>query len=1844
MKEIDNIRFLLNSVRSEISELKKHINEIGFLCDGGCFITQKKCIETVVTLNKLIDLENKVKESFEKYVIELPERISEADRMIDDVEVKLFEEDKISKLKLIKSSNKEYEKNITDLYECAVSHKCGIEVVEKLISAVQSPQNIDSACDVLEKDGFLMLEIALLKNCLYFDENNADSKFNENINEDERGSAYPAVTDTLEMVDNTTDTVENEHSSKNERIDNDFINEINKSEPYSETVNNEIEDVETKTYVEEIFSEDVTTDKITEEATENEDERVKSADKLILDVLNNNPNSFKYSENDNIVMETKPVANKKFSATDTLNFLAPLASRINTKRIPNKIALAILSSIEWYGNLSRSLLKLKNSKFENLDYNIDILYNKGFLSKIKYQDEEYFYLTKKSFKSMKNSKILSNFYRDELSQNVYCMSNRDIMAGIIFNKISEPTDFSWKSADVLKPFEGQRLVLTSGSNDNKDVCLISFISNDLSEAKNLVSALTDKTEQLEKISNFIVGCLTMEEAEILAGILYEVYSDCISKSLICCYSFEDDCYKNYDGTVEDEPENSVKVSMDYENDGNTSIDTELVELPYVSDFDSSDNIINDEYNNDTEIVDKTIEEITETNQLNHSENIIIEENAETVADPLKEKANVNAVKNIRLSRKEVESTVSEMILNDKAYCALSYLKVVSEISDDFDALYQYVSYAYDNPMERITYSSDSLISIMGSGSTDSEFIRFFYAAAILRNFFYNKCEYDYKMNVLVSLVDIDEISEIKILAKKFSEFKKKNNKGIDIYTNYYLKEQLLTEEKLSNVIAQAKQYLDQYIDTTYSGKTRIRRYADTINLIFDKNGDIAKVLRIVVNNEKDNIDFVRRYLSGFIKNGDEITELNIYRELVDNLIDESWDICCESDHIYKSTPLMSGKRNNLFNRIIKCLRVCAEWFRLSNMVLTNEDNPFRGSTKNDISNLINSAIEKCRNNVDSNNKIVAAGFKCLYDTLCNLQSRIDGTFDALDNNKYFFIDFLKTGLITLETDISGYYIPVLKDFCPDVKDMSILERLRRHNDTVVNQGFDADFEDPTNCDLQSIDIIVEYLKHKSFESDVLEECVQHYRKNPNEIINHFKLMRDEFIEKLELWQSYGMFEMTESYDIKENILNESQDIFKYSENSTNYGFYIRSIRDIQKKIEQDSLIQGKRIKGSLENLITVSESNLENSGVENKDAFNRCVDKINKYINMQNYTAAEDLINRLNNNDSIEIDSLNVSNDLNQYISEYDTAYDKCNDLSISLSSGINKKIKNYIQSNAEARKDITGGINLISLWIKKGASDFSIGRLLEILGLNCTVKKLSNAKLDYYDCILSDKQSGSVNYQHIFAPFGSEASESSFRVASYFGTYDSNRIISEIDNLSQYGKNTILFVDYAYKLSDRRALSHMIKKKKYGEIYMVVDRVAIAYLAAHYQKTSILKTLMNICMPYSYYQPYVPSSSNKLPPEMFMGRVDELNKIKDPQGIHLLYGGRQLGKSALLKKAKRDIDGVDNNRSVYVDIKNSDVMKSIHVITEELYFAGIFSENKHFNTWSEFASELRNTIRTSKIEYFLLLLDEGDTFIEDCKNYDYSPIDDLKRICEDTTIKFKFVIAGLHNIARFDRSSKSNNSVIPHLKTLTIKPFKYFEARQLLEYPLSSLGMYFGNDEKTQGLISTILATTNYFPGLIQFYCSQLVESLRNPDYDSVYPQTTTPPYYITEKHIQKILANKDFHEQIKEKFSITLDLDEDNYYDIIALLMADGCHSEGSAFGTTPDEIHEKGKEYGISKISNLDVSKIRVFMEELVDLNIFRFMGNDNYIFSRQNFMQFMGSDEEVFDRLCEYSDIK
>ncbi len=272
---------------------------------------------------------------------------------------------------------------------------------------------------------------------------------------------------------------------------------------------------------------------------------------------------------------------------------------------------------------------------------------------------------------------------------------------------------------------------------------------------------------------------------------------------------------------------------------------------------------------------------------------------------------------------------------------------------------------------------------------------------------------------------------------------------------------------------------------------------------------------------------------------------------------------------------------------------------------------------------------------------------------------------------------------------------------------------------------------------------------------------------------------------------------------------------------------------------------------------------------------------------------------------------------------------------------------------------------------------------------------------------------------------------------------------------------------------------------------------------------------------------------------------------------------------------------------------------------------------------------------------HLLLLLDEADTFIESCEIVNYKPMDALKDIQNIGSNRFKFVIAGLRNIVRFKREvALGNNSVLTHLESMTVKPFNTTEARELMELPLHYLGLRFPKTKES--LITLILANTNYFPGLIQMYCAKLLEAMRNKDYAG-YDEVNTPIYEISESHIKKILADPEFMQQIREKFIITLRLDEDNYYYLIALIMAYLYHQNGYNEGYSAEDIHNAGSELDINKISDLDITKLSAFMEELKELNVLRSTDDTHYLFTRFTFFQMMGTSSEVEDKLADYMEV-
>ena len=110
-------------------------------------------------------------------------------------------------------------------------------------------------------------------------------------------------------------------------------------------------------------------------------------------------------------------------------------------------------------------------------------------------------------------------------------------------------------------------------------------------------------------------------------------------------------------------------------------------------------------------------------------------------------------------------------------------------------------------------------------------------------------------------------------------------------------------------------------------------------------------------------------------------------------------------------------------------------------------------------------------------------------------------------------------------------------------------------------------------------------------------------------------------------------------------------------------------------------------------------------------------------------------------------------------------------------------------------------------------------------------------------------------------------------------------------------------------------------------------------FLVRNYSETKVNRMLLSLITPFGYYQPYVWDSANVMPPEIFMGRKNELERIKSPSGVNIVYGGRQLGKSALLKKARDEIDFDENHdRAVYIEIKGRTYVEAARKIGHELY------------------------------------------------------------------------------------------------------------------------------------------------------------------------------------------------------------------------------------------------------------------------------------------------------------------
>ncbi|MDL5055387.1 RNA polymerase sigma factor RpoD [Oscillatoria laete-virens NRMC-F 0139] len=481
---------------------------------------------------------------------------------------------------------------------------------------------------------------------------------------------------------------------------------------------------------------------------------------------------------------------------------------------------------------------------------------------------------------------------------------------------------------------------------------------------------------------------------------------------------------------------------------------------------------------------------------------------------------------------------------------------------------------------------------------------------------------------------------------------------------------------------------------------------------------------------------------------------------------------------------------------------------------------------------------------------------------------------------------------------------------------------------------------------------------------------------------------------------------------------------------------------------------------------------------------------------------------------------------------------------------------------------------------------------------------------------------------------YGSEA-KGHYRILCVWNRPSEEDLLNAVGDTSQ-DSGAIVFHFGRMTARRRTDLAHLCRKR--GRKFIVIDDTLMFFLCG--ERGARLPVLFDCTLPFTFLEPYTPHAAGLVPPEMFYGRERERDSIIDPMGSCLIYGGRQLGKTVLLRYVERNFNVQNEERIArFLDIKEVGRKQPLDdiwlILVSELEKLQILDASQRNPPNPRSLEQIKSWLEVDNQRRILLLLDEADNFLEADSKEDFPRCDELRRLMLETNRRFKVVFAGLHNVLRTTR--QANHPLAHFGKPICIGPLlnngEMRAARALVERPLASLGYRF----ESLDLITRILSQTNYYPSLIQLYCDQLLKHITNPDAATFDPQTS-PPYVITAGHVEEAYQSQDLRQAIRDRFKLTLGLDK--RYEVIAYSIAYGSlesakgRVDGFSVSWIRDEILYWWSE-GFRGRSSVD--EIRALLEEMVGLGILR-VTNDGYFTLRTpNVALLMGTPEEIQEEL-------
>ena len=492
-------------------------------------------------------------------------------------------------------------------------------------------------------------------------------------------------------------------------------------------------------------------------------------------------------------------------------------------------------------------------------------------------------------------------------------------------------------------------------------------------------------------------------------------------------------------------------------------------------------------------------------------------------------------------------------------------------------------------------------------------------------------------------------------------------------------------------------------------------------------------------------------------------------------------------------------------------------------------------------------------------------------------------------------------------------------------------------------------------------------------------------------------------------------------------------------------------------------------------------------------------------------------------------------------------------------------------------------------------------------------------------------------------AIFGSGA-HGNYTVVGYWLRPAAEDILQHARELD--GKPVIVLYFGRMSMAERRNLA----AEQGRSDVIVIDDILAVFLAG--QRKGRMLSFFLCSLPFSRLSPYTKAAS-LLPPEMFYGRHREIKQLMSDgtDSSCLLYGGRQIGKTVLLRHVQRLFEQREpsTNVATYIDLKGKEIgtnrpMDEVWlVIAEELAKKKVITEKVLRQTKQDWLfARIEEWLTGDAKRRILVLLDEADAFLAaDAKGHDFkvpfSACTVLKDLMERTNRRFKLVFAGLHNV---QTSTKVSNNPLAHFgEPICIGAMtdagESREAEALIMEPLAAAGYFF----ESADLPARILAQTNYYPNLIQIYCDELLKYMQQRS-RVLFPSDKTPPCIIGAKILEDVYERHELREELRLRFKWTLELDR--RFELIANILA--LNDVDCTKGMEVTDIRQNTQLYWEDGFCTnygkpLTYEGFRDLLEEMVGLGILRRAESpDHYALRNPNVLNLIGSRGAV-ERLLE-----